>query len=72
MSEDLEQGISYAKAIPVDALADDLNLVDEDDDALPPDDSPDAGEEAGLTDQAAAALVPSEVRFEFDESGVAR
>lgn len=72
MSEELESGISYAKAIPIGALSGVLDLVDDDGDELAPDEFPDAAAEAGLTDPDAVTPEISPVGFEFDDSGVAK
>ncbi len=72
MSEQESQDIPYDKGVPPDAPdEEELELIDEEDEALEADTSEEATAEAGMS-QGGAELEPADdIEFEEDESGVA-
>jgi hypothetical protein len=67
------EDIIYEKDVPDDAPdEDDLDLIDQEQEELEPDSSPEATAEAGMSDGGAEIAGEDEVEFEQDESEVAR
>jgi hypothetical protein len=73
MSDEQPQSVPVEEEVPADAPdVDELELIDEDDDILEQDASEEATVEAGMTDEGVELAPTDEVKFEEDDSGVAR
>jgi hypothetical protein len=73
MSEEQPESVPFEKEVPADAPdVDELGLIDEEDEALEQDASEEATTEAGMSEGGVELTPTQDVKFEEDESGVAR